>query len=114
MTAGQRNHRVTIQQNTPSVSASGAETPSWSAFAQRWAEIIPESSREFFAARQLNAEVSLLLRCPGFAAVTTAMRVLHSDGRVFDIVGVRGKNGKSPALAEEITLDLIEGKRKES
>lgn len=115
MNAGNYTHRIAIQQNTPSVSASGAETPSWSTFAQRWAEIIPEDSTEFARARQMNSELSLMLRCPGFMAVTSSMRVVHSDGRVFDIAGIpRGKNGKSPALAEEITLDLIEGKRKES
>jgi len=114
MNAGHLTHRVTIQSNTPTVSASGAETPSWSTFASRWAEIIPETAREFYAARQLNAEVSLVLRCPGFMAVTTAMRVLHSDNRVFDIVGIRPQDGKAPTNSAELLIDLVEGKRKES
>lgn len=114
MTVGQRKHYVTIQQNTPTVSASGADTPSWSTFANRWASIVPETAREFFAARQLNAEVSLVLNCQGFAAITTSMRVLHSDGRVFDIVGIRPVDGKAPVNSAELFLDLIEGKRKES
>lgn len=114
MTAGELTHRITIQQNTPTVSATGAQVPSWSTFAQRWASIVPETAREFFAARQTNAEVSLVLKCPGFMAVTPSMRVLHSDGRVFDIVGIRPTDGKAPANSAALLIDLIEGKRKES
>mgnify|MGYP001606925197 CR=1 FL=1 len=114
MKRGSLKQYVTVQQNTPPIATSGEQTDSWCTFATRFAEFLPERAREFVAARQINAEVQYVARIDGYAAITNTMRVLHSDGRVFDIAGIRPEDSKSPANSRSLLLDLIEGKRKES
>ena len=87
MRAGKLRHRITIEQNTPTRDALGAEVDSWTTFAVRWAAVEPLGGREFWDAAQVNAERRTRFRLRHLAGVTPAMRVSF-DNRVFDIHAV--------------------------
>jgi SPP1 family predicted phage head-tail adaptor len=85
--SGQLRHRVSIEVNTPTRSATGAEVPGWTLLADRWAAVLPQAGREFYAAKQLHAEVTHLITIRGPLAVQPEMRI-RMGGRLFDILSV--------------------------
>jgi SPP1 family predicted phage head-tail adaptor len=95
---------IAIQNPTEAQSASGAITTTWNTFAERSAWIETAGGREFYRAQQINAELTHLVKCGGFAAVTTKMRVAVSGGRVFEILAAWSADGKALANAPEIHL----------
>ena len=76
MRAGRLRHRVVIEKNAPTADGSGALVDAWTTFATRWASVEPLSGREFFASRQIEAEVTTRIRLRHLAGVTPKMRVL--------------------------------------
>lgn len=99
-----KRHYIDVQQPTESQSASGAITTTWDTFIERSADIETAGGREFYRAQQINAELTHLVRCGGFAAVTTKMRVAVSDGRIFEILAAWSPDGKSLSNAPVIHL----------
>ena len=85
--AGQLRHRVAIQANTPTRSATGAEVPGWTLVADRWAAVLPQAGREFYAAKQIHADVTHLITIRGPLDVRPEMRI-QMNGRLFDILSV--------------------------
>lgn len=85
MRAGQLRHRLVIQQATETRDNFGQAQPSWTTFAERYAEVLPQSGREFLAARTLTPELTHLVRLRGVAGITPKMRVLLGT-RVLDIL----------------------------
>ncbi len=116
--AGEYPHRVTIQSATETTSTSGAVTADWGTpitVGQRWASIEDSGGREVYRARGINPEVDAIIKLNGgHLAVTNKMRVLHSDGRKWDISVVSTPDGKSPANSSEIVLECIRGLRQGS
>ena len=103
MRAGKLRHRITIEQNTPTRDALGAEVDSWSSFAVRWAAVEPLGGREFWDARRVNAERRVRFRLRYVVGVTPEMRVSF-DGRVFDIqavIDVEERNRELQLVCEE-------------
>ena len=88
MQAGPLRHRITIETPTETQDTFGAAVATWATFAERWAAIEPLTGREFFAAQQINAEVSHTIRLRYVAGVTTKMRVAFG-ARHFDLAAVR-------------------------
>lgn len=85
MRAGQLRHRIVIQSVTETRDSFGQPQPSWSTFAERYAEILPQSGREYLAARTITPELTHLVRLRGVTGVTPKMRVLLGT-RVLDIL----------------------------
>lgn len=108
MQAGNYPHRIVIEQPTETQSASGAQSFTWATFVSRWARFIPKGSREFVAAQASMTETEWLVECPGYAAVTTKMRINFSS-RYMDILGVWSPDGKAPANAAVLHIACKEG-----
>lgn len=94
MRTGDLRHRVTLQANTRTRSASGVITDSWSDVATVWAKIENTTAREMFAGAAVNAEASHTITIRWLAGVNAEMRVAYVDQknggntRYFDIRGV--------------------------
>lgn len=110
MRAGELIHRITIRQSTESASADSGfiVTDPWTTVAQRWAAIDTGGGREFNSARGTYAELTHLVRMPGFLAVTPKMRVLMADGRELEIGAAYSPDGRPCASAPEIWLACVE------
>ena len=81
---GRHRHLVTIKKTVESRNSLGEVTDSWVVFAQRWASIEPLVGREFWSAKQVNAENTVRLFMRYCYGITTKMRVEY-DNRVFKI-----------------------------
>jgi len=116
--AGDFRHRVTIQAATETTTTSGAVVQDWNTpvlIGARWAHIEASGGRETYRARGINPEVDSVIRLRGgHLAVTQKHRVLHSDGRKWDITVVDTTDGKAPADSEEIVLTCVRGLRQGS
>lgn len=115
---GEFKHRVTIQAATETTTSSGAVVQDWGTpvtVGTRWAKIESDGGRETYRARGINPEVDAMIRLRGgHLAVTQKHRVLHSDGRKWDITVVDTADGKDPANSEEIILTCVRGLRQGS
>jgi SPP1 family predicted phage head-tail adaptor len=90
MQIGKLRHRVTIQAQASPVprNATGEPEPSYTDVDTVWAAIEPASGREFYAAEQVNAEVSHKVTIRYYDGLTTDHR-LKFGTRIFDINVVR-------------------------
>lgn len=95
--------RITIEAPTETKSATGAKVETWSTFAERWAEVIPQNSQRFERLRVDHDGVTAMYRIRGRLAVTPKMRVVHL-GRTFAIDGMECEGNRPPESAELITL----------
>lgn len=89
MKAGELRHRVTIEQNTPTVSGTGERSDNWTTMATVWAAVEPLAGSERWL-REVAAEVadaSTRIRLRYQEGITTAMRATHR-GNVYDIEAV--------------------------
>ena len=88
MRAGKLKHLITIQQNTPTVSADGGLVDAWTTFAADiWAEVQTSGGREFWRQRQLNSELTHAVTIRHLADVKPAMR-LSWGSRTLQIISV--------------------------
>ena len=108
MRSGRLRQRVTIETPTESQSATtGAVSKTWATFATRWAEKLDLSGREFFAARQVNAETTTRWRLRFVSGITKKMRITHG-GLVYAILSVLQPDGRkivSEVLTSEGVID---------
>ncbi len=77
MRSGSMRHAVTIEAPTKTQDSTGSVVQSWDTFADVRASIEPISGREFFAASQVQSNVSTRIRIRFLDGVTPKMRVLH-------------------------------------
>lgn len=111
--AGDFQHRFVFEEPVETAQAGKvAKVTSWREFGRRWCAIFSQGSREVWNARQYNAETELVIACPGHIAVTPAMRLNDGAGRLLDILGVQGADGRTPAKAETVFLLCKEGTSK--
>ena len=82
--AGKQRHLVTIKKTVESRNSLGEVTDSWVVFAQRWASVEPLAGREFWSAKQVNADNTVKISMRYCYGITTKMRVEY-DNRVFKI-----------------------------
>jgi len=84
---GKMRSRITIKQNTGTQKDStGAVIPNWIDYVSVWAEKAHKTSRKFFAAQKVNAEVQELFTIWYRKDITTDMRVSF-DGKIYKILG---------------------------
>jgi len=76
MRAGKLRRRLVIQQATETQGATGEMAVTWGTFATVWGSVEPLRGREFWAAKELQAEVSTRIRIRYLAGVTPKMQVL--------------------------------------
>lgn len=79
MRAGRLRHKLIIQQATETQGTTGELAVSWGIFATVWGAVEPLRGREFFAAQELQAEVTTRIRMRYLAGVTPKMRVLYGE-----------------------------------
>lgn len=87
MKSGQLRHRVTVQSLTVTQDEYGAPVETWTTMATVWVSIEPLEGREYFAARQVNAEVTGRIRMRYLPGVLPSMRVLYGT-RTFNILSI--------------------------
>ena len=105
MRAGRMRQRITIQQTTESRTSSGAVTDSWGTYATVWADVIPVSGKEKFAAQEHHSEVTHRFRIRYNSGVTTKMRISY-DSRIFNIrsvINLDERNRTTEMIAVEET-----------
>jgi SPP1 family predicted phage head-tail adaptor len=79
MQAGKLRNYITIEQPTEAFDSNGELILTWSTFAEVWAEILPLIGREFYSARQVNAELTGKIRLRFIKGITAKMRVLYEN-----------------------------------
>jgi SPP1 family predicted phage head-tail adaptor len=103
MRIGDLRHRITIQQLTPTQNGlDSTEVPA--DFATVWAAIEPLSGREYFAAQQVNAEVTCRIRMRYLAGVTPSMQVKFGE-RTFaieSVINVEERNRELQLMVKEV------------
>lgn len=94
MKVGKLRHRVILQRRADVENADGEVVPTWTDLAEVWGSLEPVSGREYFAAQQVNAEVTTRILVRWITGVEAAGRVLHQTNQsnspaeydVYDIV----------------------------
>ena len=107
LAAGKLRHRVTIQQEVETQNPdTGAVSVSWVTYADRWAEYVAQSVREFIAASAVQSEVKGRFIVRADEGITASMRVIHR-GKAFAILGPPMPDPDSGL--EYMTLAVSEG-----
>lgn len=104
MRAGRLRHRVAIQRRTGAESGFGEPTDTWTDLATVSAGVEPISGREYFAAQQVQSEVTHRVTIRYLAGVTPKDRIVWTDpatgvARYFDIRSVLDKDERHRELA---------------
>ncbi|MDE1901664.1 MAG: phage head closure protein [Alphaproteobacteria bacterium] len=105
MKIGDMRKQISIQQEQPTPDGAGGYALAWVTLATVWADIMPVSGRETFAAAHLEGRVThkITLRWRGDVAITSDMRVLYNT-RAFNIHAVMNNDESDhfiTILAEE-------------
>ncbi|HYF94423.1 MAG TPA: phage head closure protein [Symbiobacteriaceae bacterium] len=102
--AAQLRHRITLQEKQITQDTYGAEVENWVDVATVWAEVSPISGREYFAAQQVNAEVTHRIKLRYRAGVNSKMQVVFGT-RIFGIesvINVGERNIEMQLMAVEV------------
>jgi len=86
-TAAIFRHRITIQEHVTDQDEAGQPVDMWQDVATVWGAVEPLRGREYFAAQQVQAEVTTRIRIRYRRGIRPEMRVLY-DGRLFNILSV--------------------------
>lgn len=87
MIIGRKRNRVTIQQQRVTYNAYNEPIITYEDVATVWAEIKPLAGREFWAAQQVNAEVTGEIRIRYRSGITPTM-IVKFGSRVFEILSL--------------------------
>lgn len=91
MEIGNLRHRITLQKMQVTRDSFGAEVQEWVDTATLWAKLEPLSGKEFFAAQQIMAEVSLRITIRYLKGVEPKQRLRFLD-RHLEILSVVNPN----------------------
>lgn len=80
-------HKITIKQPGTTQNAFGEQIETWSDVVTCWASIEPLIGKEFFAAKQINSEVSIKIRMHYYAGLKPNMIAVYGT-RTFEIISV--------------------------
>lgn len=87
MTAGsQLNQRIVIERRVKTENTRGEVTYTWEIFATVWAQANPLRGRDYFAAAQLQDEITTRFRIRYRTGIDSSMRVVWKGG-YYDIKG---------------------------
>ncbi len=84
---GRLKHRVTFQTLETTKDAIGQELTTWQNHATVWASIQPLTGKEYFAARQIQSEVSVKVMTRYLSDITSHMRIVEGE-RIYTILSV--------------------------
>ncbi|OHE79438.1 MAG: hypothetical protein A2107_08185 [Verrucomicrobia bacterium GWF2_62_7] len=104
--AGDLTEKLVIEAGVETQVASGGVKVDWNTptvIAERWAAVVPRTSRRFEALHGQHQEMTAAYLIRGRCAVRPGQRIRHS-GRYLDVIGVIASNGRAPEVAAEITL----------
>lgn len=87
MKIGNLRHRVALQKKAITEDGLKQQSEVWADIATVWARIEPLSGKEYFAAKQINAEISVKLTLRYRKDVVSDMRVAF-DGRIFEVLSI--------------------------
>jgi SPP1 family predicted phage head-tail adaptor len=79
MTAGALRHRIAIQSKTVATDGNGNRSETWADHYTCWASISSSGGREFYQARQVNAELTHEVSIRFKAGITAIMRIKYTD-----------------------------------
>lgn len=106
LSAGKLRHRIELQRpeevQDPNT---GAVDIVWTKYADRWAEYVAQSVREFIEASAVQSEVKGRFTVRADEGIKTSMRVIHR-GKAFAILGVMPDPDSG---LEYMTLAVSEG-----
>ena len=97
MRAGRLRHRITIQNPTKQRNQVGETVLAWKDLATVWAAVEPVSGKEFFAAKQVIAEVTHKIRTRYRPGISPQSRVLF-NGRTFEVNSVINRDERNREL----------------
>lgn len=97
MKAGRLNKRITIQTATEAQNTYGEPIKTWAEYVTAWASVEPLNGREYWSAKELNAEITIRFRMRYYDGVTPKMRVVY-DSRNFDIESIINTNESNVEL----------------
>ena len=86
-TAAIFRHRITLQELVTGQDEAGQPVQEWQDVATVWAAVEPLRGREYWAAAQVQSEVTTRIRIRYRSGVRPDMRVLYG-GRVFNVTAV--------------------------
>jgi SPP1 family predicted phage head-tail adaptor len=86
-TAAIFRHRITLQELVTGQDEAGQPVQEWQDVATVWGAVEPLRGREYFAAQQVQSEVTTRIRIRYRSGVRPDMRVLY-DGRLYNINAV--------------------------
>jgi SPP1 family predicted phage head-tail adaptor len=99
MQAGRLRHRVTVQRATDAIDQYGDQTPTWTSLGTVWASVEPLNGREYFAAAQMQSEVSTRIVIRPISGVTlTPKDRVKFGSRYFDIQSVINRDERNREL----------------
>jgi len=104
MRSGNLKHKIEIQSYTETSNDFGEVTKGYSTFKTVYASITPLAGKEYFASKQLNAEVSHKIECRYISGVLPSMRIVY-DSRIFNIesvINIREANKTLQIMAVEV------------
>ena len=87
MNIGDLRHRITLQECVSGQNEAGQPIQEWHDVATVWAAIEPLRGREYWAAAQVQSEVTTRIRIRYRSGIRPDMRVLYG-GRVFNVTAV--------------------------
>lgn len=105
MDIGKLRQRITFQKLEQTKDEFGEMLGEWSDFKTVWAEVKPVSGRQFFAAKQINSEISHNIYIRYNADLLPNMRIKYKD-RVFDILYLMNVN-ESNTLMQIYCKEII-------
>ena len=91
MNPGALRHLVTIQKAVETKNAYGEPEVTWTNVVENvWSQIIPLRGREYFAAKQINADIEARIVMRYRTDVTAKMRLLHGTDEyyIYSIINV--------------------------
>jgi len=106
MKIGTLKHRVVLQRKTVIADELKQQTESWTDFAYVWAGIEPLTGREYFSARQENADITTRVTIRYLKDITSDIRVLFGI-RIFEVLSVinpKELNQSLVLMCREVTL----------
>lgn len=104
MRSGRLRHRIVLQRRTGAENDFGEPTDTWSDVATLSAGIEPISGREYFAAQQVQSEVTHRVTIRYFEGITPKDRLVWTDpatavARYFDIRSVIDRDERHREMA---------------
>lgn len=89
--AGDMRKRTEVHTRTETRNAHGESEPTWTLREVRWCEVVPQSAREFYEARQIHADMTHLVTIRDIRDLAPEDRLVlrGRDGdRTIEILGV--------------------------